>query len=107
MDIEFFFRQLENQLAKLFGKKGDNLEKEYKEDIDRFIKGSRKKLERWTILLSEKKIDLEDYEWLIKSQKDVIELKGLYKAGVSKISLGHLKNRIIKTIIEVIINYDF
>jgi len=39
---------------------------------------------------------------LVKSQKDLLFMKALNKAGVSKISLGHFKNKVVKTIIDVI-----
>lgn len=102
MDFDFFLIKLEEQLVVLFESKWVDLKKESKEDIDKFIKNSKEKLERWTILLSENKIDIEDYKWLVKSQKDMIELRALYSAGISKISLGHVKNKIVNTILEIV-----
>ena len=61
------------------------------------------KLERWTGLLQSGDLTPEDYEWLLKSQKDLLVLNALYQAGVSKLKLGHLKNKIIKTIMNTVI----
>ena len=102
MDFEALFKEFKLSLSTLFRDKWDGLEEESKKDIDQFLNDSRKKLKRWTELLANELIDLEDYEWLIKSQKDLIFMQALHNAGVNKISLGHFKNKVIKTIIDVV-----
>ncbi|WP_010177718.1 hypothetical protein [Aquimarina agarilytica] len=77
--------------------------KEVKKDIEVFLKASEEKLERWTILLASKKISESDFEWLLKSQKDLLQFETLYQAGISKQRLGHLKNKILKTIFNTIV----
>lgn len=101
MDFDKILKELKTTLVTLFNDKYE-LTKESKKDIDAFLKESRDKLERWTILLKEQKLTIEDFEWLVKSQKDLFHLKALQIAGVSKISLGHFKNKIVKTIVDVI-----
>jgi len=39
---------------------------------------------------------------LVKSQKELLVLEALCQAGVSKIALGYLKNRIIKIVVETV-----
>ncbi len=102
MDFEKVLNELKLALVKLFGEKWKDLKSESKKDIDQFLNQSREKLKRWTELLINGDIDLEDYEWLVKSQKDLMYMQALYSAGVHKISLGHFKNKVIKTIINVV-----
>lgn len=102
MDFEKILNELKGNLLELFNDKYGNFTKESKKDIDAFLKESRNKLERWTMLLKEQKLTLEDFEWLVKSQKDLFHLKALQTAGVSRISLGHFKNKVVKTIVNVI-----
>lgn len=78
--------------------------KEVKKDIEVFLKASEDKLERWTVLLASKKLSEADFEWLLKSQKDLLQFEALYQAGISKQRLGHLKNKILKTIFNTIVS---
>ena len=102
MDFEALLKELKSSLIALFGEKWGGFKDESKKDVEQFLQASKDKLERWTKLLVNKEIDLEDYEWLLKSQKDLLLMHTLHSAGVHKISLGHFKNKVIKTIISVI-----
>lgn len=102
MDFEKLLQELKVTLVDLFGEKWGDLKNEAKKDIEQFLEESKEKLKRWTELLANGDITLEDYEWLIKSQKDLMVMQALHSAGVNKISLGHFKNKVIKTIIGVI-----
>ncbi|WP_456437410.1 hypothetical protein [Psychroserpens sp.] len=102
MDFEALLKELKIGLVQLFGEKWEDLKGESKKDIDQFLNDSKDKLKRWTELLVNGDIDLEDYEWLVKSQKDLMLMQALNSAGVHKISLGHFKNKVIKTVIDVV-----
>ena len=102
MDFEAILKELKTQLTTLFGDKWSDLKTESKKDIDQFLEDSKTKLKRWTELLVKGNIDLDDYEWLVKSQKDLLLMQALHSAGVNKISLGHFKNKVVKTIINVV-----
>lgn len=102
MDFEKILKELKSSLVELFGDKWEDLKGESKKDIDQFLEDSKDKLKRWTELLVNGDIDLDDYEWLVKSQKDIMLMQALHSAGVHKISLGHFKNKVIKTIIDVV-----
>lgn len=102
MDFEAILKELKTSLISLFGDKWTDLKGESKKDIDQFLEDSKVKLKRWTVLLANRDIDLDDYEWLVKSQKDLMLMQALHSAGVHKISLGHFKNQVIKTIIGVV-----
>ncbi|NQX84768.1 MAG: hypothetical protein HRT67_02400 [Flavobacteriaceae bacterium] len=102
MDFDAILKELKTSLISLFGDKWADLKRESKKDIDQFLNDSKDKLKRWTELLVNGDLDLEDYEWLIKSQKDVMLMQALHSAGVNKISLGHFKNKVIKVIIDVV-----
>ena len=102
MDFEKLLKELKAALVDLFGEKWGDLKSEAKKDIEQFLADSEVKRKRWTELLANGDITLEDYEWLIKSQKDLMLMQALHSAGVNKISLGHFKNKVIKTIIDVV-----
>ena len=101
-DFDQILKKIKAELITAFGDKWKDLSSESKKDIDQFLGDSEDKLKRWTFLLANGAIDLEDYEWLLKSQKDVMLMQTLYSAGISKLKIGHLKNKAIKTILSVV-----
>lgn len=103
MDIEALIKLLTEELVKVLGESYSDYKKETKKDVETFLTLSKVKLERWTGLLQSGELTVEDYEWLLKSQKDLLVLNALYQAGVSKLRLGHLRNKIIKTIVNTVI----
>jgi hypothetical protein len=102
MDFDKLLKELKMALVNLFGEKWGELKSEAKKDIEQFLADSEDKLKRWTTLLANGDITIEDYEWLIESQKNLMLMNALHSAGVSKISLGYFKNKVIKTIIDVV-----
>ncbi|MFT7899263.1 hypothetical protein VBY74_04690 [Tenacibaculum ascidiaceicola] len=102
MDFDKILQELKKSLVSLFNDKFSEFSKESKKDIELFLSESKSKLERWTSLLTQGKLTVEDFEWLVKSQKDLFKMKTLQAAGISKISLGHFKNKVVKTIIDTI-----
>ncbi|MEM1338398.1 MAG: hypothetical protein AAF717_15915 [Bacteroidota bacterium] len=102
MDFQELLKDLKKNLAEILGDQYTDFKKETKADIEGFLEASKDKLERWTKLLANGELSPEEYEWLVKSQKDLLTLKGLQQVGISKISLGHFKNKVVKTIVEVV-----
>ncbi|CAM1349281.1 MULTISPECIES: hypothetical protein [Tenacibaculum] len=102
MDFEKILQELKKSLVSLFSEKFGEFSQESKKDIELFLNESKDKLERWTSLLAQGKLTLEDFEWLVESQKDLFKMKTLQAVGISKISLGHFKNKVVKTIVDTI-----
>ncbi|MCO7184562.1 hypothetical protein NH341_03940 [Tenacibaculum sp. XPcli2-G] len=102
MDFEKILQELKKSLISLFSDKFSEFSQESKKDIELFLNDSKDKLERWTSLLAQGKLTVEDFEWLVKSQKDLFQMKALQAVGISKISLGHFKNKVLNTIVSTI-----
>ncbi len=103
MDIEKLLQALKDNLLSLLGDKLKDFKPQLEKDINLYINQSRDKLERWALLFAAGSITNEELEWLLKSQQDLIVLKTLQIAGLSKIKLNNLKNSIIQTIFKTII----
>jgi hypothetical protein len=103
MDIEKLLQALKDNLLGLLGDKLKDFKPQLEKDINEYIKQSREKLERWALLFAEGSITNDELEWLLKSQQDLIALKALQTAGLSKIKLNNLKNSIIQTIFKTVI----
>ncbi|WP_136468755.1 hypothetical protein [Flagellimonas onchidii] len=102
MDFEKILKELKESLLQVLGDQYGGFKKETKKDIEDFLNASKDKLERWTKLLASGDISMDEYQWLVKSQKDLLAMKGLEKVGISKISLGHFKNKVIKTVVDIV-----
>ncbi len=64
-------------------------------DMQDYLKTSKEKLKKWTGLYLDKSIDEDELAWLLKSQKDLLTMRGLYKIGVGQLKIARFKNRII------------
>ena len=102
MDFDTLLKELKINLISALGTSYLQYSSEAKHDIEAFLHDSKNKLERWSRLYKEGHINQDELTWLVKSQKDLLVLKALYQAGVSKIALGHLKNKIIKIVIDTV-----
>ncbi|MEZ0007463.1 ribosomal protein L29 [Flavobacterium sp. 28YEA47A] len=103
MDIEKLLKELKQQLVTLLGDKYKEFKPEIQKDITAFLESSKEKLERWTLLLASSSLTEEEFSWLLKSQQDLIALKALQGAGLSKIRINNIKNTIIQTVIKTVI----
>lgn len=103
MDIEKLLKELKQQLVTLLGDKYKEFKPEIQKDITAFLEESKEKLERWTLLLASSSLTEEEFSWLLKSQQDLIALKALQGAGLSKIRINNIKNTIIQTVIKTVI----
>lgn len=103
MDIEKLLKQLKQELVTLLGDKYKEFKPEIQKDITAFLDSSKEKLERWSLLLASSSITEEEFSWLLKSQQDLIALKALQGAGLSKIKLNNIKNAIIQTVFKTVL----
>ena len=103
MDIEKLLKELKAQLLALLEGKFNEFKPELQKEITLFLEQSKDKLVRWTLLLADQSITKDEFEWLIKSQKELLTLKALQSAGISKIRINNLKNTIIQTIIKTVL----
>ena len=103
MDIEKLLKQLKQELVILLGDKYKEFKPEIQKDITAFLESSKEKLERWSLLLASSSITEEEFSWLLKSQQDLIALKALQGAGLSKIKMNNIKNAIIQTVFKTVL----
>lgn len=100
MDFETFFQSLKTELLELIKQRFNKESQEIKDEAFMFLVGSKEKLRRWTQLLAQGVITKAEFEVLLSSQKDLMIMTALYRAGVSKIRLGHFKNAVVKLILN-------
>lgn len=103
MNFDKLFKELKEETLieakSQYGKQG----KDIIADMEAYLAHSKEKLKKWALLFAQGKIDKEELAWLLQSQKDILILISLEKAGVSKISLGHFKNKVINVVLSKLV----
>lgn len=78
--------------------------KEYKDaavkDGKAFIKDSEEDLKRWTKALAKGDLSKGDFEWLVESKKDLVELNALKQIGLTKIAISRFVNGVIDLVVD-------
>ncbi len=99
-DFDKFLILLKDATKELAKTMLKDYEKEALSDTKVFLKTSKDDIERWSKLLSEGKLTKEDYEWLISSKKDVLELELLKNTGLGAVQIDKFKNAFIHLLIN-------
>ncbi|WGK64115.1 hypothetical protein [Croceiramulus getboli] len=105
MDFEKFFKELKKDMATLVADRFSQEKEDVKNEVTLFLEQSKDKLKRWAQLLADGLLSPEEFELLLKSQKDLLVLASLHKAGVSKIKIGHFKNAAIKLVVGKAVSF--
>jgi hypothetical protein len=103
MDIEKLLEELRKNLLTVLGEKYKEFKPEIQKDVNAFLENSKEKLIRWSVLVVDNSLTQDEFAWLLKSQQDLVTLKALQGAGLSKIKLNNIKNTIFKTVLQTII----
>ena len=69
-------------------------------DAKVFLETSKDDAKRWSKLLAQGELTEEDYEWLILSKKDVVELQLLKDAGLAVVRIDRFKNALMNLVID-------
>ncbi|MEM7382292.1 MAG: hypothetical protein AAF361_13995 [Bacteroidota bacterium] len=105
MDFEQLYKELKTEIGSMIKDKFGKESKDISDEVSGFVDDSKDKLERWAKLFAKGHISKEELELLLKSQKDLFVIQSLHKAGVSKIALGHFKNKIVTLIFTKLIAF--
>ena len=103
MDFEKLLSELKEEIVTEAKTKFGEEAKIVVSDMQDYLETSKEKLKRWTVLYIEKSIDKDELAWLLKSQKDLLTMRGLYKIGVSQLKVAHFKNKIIGIVFNKIV----
>jgi hypothetical protein len=72
-------------------------------DTKDYLQTSKEKLKKWTLLLVDKKIDGEEFEFLVNSQIGLGEMKVLTNVGIAQIKAEKFKNAVIHLVVDTIL----
>ena len=72
-------------------------------DTNEYLQTSKEKLKKWTLLLVDKKIDGEEFEYLVNSQLGLGEMKVLTNVGIAQIKAEKFKNDVINLVVNTVL----
>ena len=95
-----FLNELEGELKDLIEKSWKAVADAATSDAKDFLAQSEADLKRWTGLLAQKSLTLQDFEFLLAAKKDVAELLALKQAGLAQVQLDRFINGVVGAIID-------
>jgi hypothetical protein len=102
VDFNAIFQQLINGVVTLAKSTLSNYINDAKTDAQNMLMAMKEKLQRWTLLLMNKQLTTEDFEWLVNSQKDLIEMAALKQAGLAAIRIDQFKASLMNLIVDTV-----
>lgn len=105
VDFANLFDDLKGQVITLAKISLAKYEKEAKKGALLFLNEIKSKLSRWTLLLAAGQLTTEDFEWLVNSQKQLLEMKALSQAGLAAIRVDQFKNSVLNMVVDTIFSF--
>jgi hypothetical protein len=97
--IEDNFKELKHEIEELARLKlGGRLHKA-KSDIQKFIQKAGDDFNRWYDLLMAGDLTIEDFIWLVKGKKSLLQLSALTRAGLQLTALERFRDDVLNIII--------
>jgi hypothetical protein len=104
-DFNDLFEDLKKGVTNLAESTLKNFVKKAKSDGQQMLDDMKEKLQRWTQLLIERKLTTEDFEWLVNSQKDLIQMAALKQAGLAAIRIDQFKASLLNMVVDTVFSF--
>jgi hypothetical protein len=102
-DFNKVFDDIKDQIGAEAEKDLKNFSSQGKQDADAFLAQSRAKLEKWMQLLSDKKIDADEFRWLVESQKAAAQMEALRKANAGTMQIEKFRDSVLQIVVKTAI----
>lgn len=104
-DFNELFEQLKKGVIGLAESTLKNYVGKAQADGRQMLEDMKEKLKRWTELLIERKLTSEDFEWLVNSQKDLIQMEALKMAGLAAIRIDQFKASLLNMVVDTVFSF--
>lgn len=74
-------------------------------DAEEFLGGTEEKLKRWTLLLADGSLTTEDFEWLVRSQADLAQMRALKQSGLALVRVDEFKSSLLNLVTDTIFRF--
>ena len=97
-DFNAFLEELKKGLLKLAGDTFKKYSKQILNDGTDFAQKLEEDIKRWTAEYSIHEITKEEFEFLVKAKKDLLEMTALKQEGLARTELNKLRNAIVELV---------
>ncbi len=97
-DFNEFLEALKSDLTRLAGNSFKKYKQQLLHDGTEFAKRLEADLKNWSAEYSIFEITKEEFEDLVKSKKDLLEMEALRKEGLARTELNKMRNAIVETV---------
>lgn len=99
-DTKELLNQIEQQIAVLAESTVSQYKKQAIKDGKQLLADIKVDLVRWTALLAEGKIKVNEFEWLVNSDKELVKMKALENAGLAAARVSAFGMGVLSLIID-------
>ncbi len=99
VDFDRFLKIVKTDLGIVAENLGLEYAKEVVEEGTDFARRFQDRLERRITQLTTGELSKDEFEWLMKSEKNLLELKSIEKKGLAVVQLNEIRGAIIDTLI--------
>ena len=97
------FDDIKDQVGGLAEKDLKDFSSQGKQDGEAFLTQSRDKLEKWMQLLANKKIDEDEFRWLVESQKAAAQMEALRNANAGTMQIEKFRDSLLQIVVKTAI----
>lgn len=103
-DFKEIFGKLLESVKKITGEEFTEYRDEASEDARNFLLECKEDFEKWVPQLASGELSIDDFEWLIKSKKDVLKLNILKQKGLAQVKLDRFRDKLLQEIKKSILD---
>src|SRR3974377_634944 len=94
-----FWDELKKEIADFAEKNWNSVRDGAIADGNAFADKAKVDLQRWTELFALGKLTKDEFDWLVRSKKDLAELVALKQAGLAQVALDRFLNGLINVVV--------
>jgi hypothetical protein len=94
-----FLDHLKEELGAVAAEFGSELKDDLINDGLHFVHKTRHDLQSWSEQLLTGELSKKDFEWLLKSKKDLAEMEALKQKGLAQVRIDRLKTALLQSVI--------
>ena len=104
-DMNKFIEELKKNLVELASGSFRNYSSQLLKDGTEFALKLEEDLKRWTAEYAIHEMTKNEFEFLVKSKKDLLEMEALKQEGLARTELNKLRNAIVDTVTGTAIKF--
>ena len=105
VNYDQIFKEIGDNIISLAETTASNYKDEAIQDAEQIVADMSDDLKRWTALIADNQITTAEFEWLVNSEKSMLVLKGLEKAGLAAIRIEQFAGSVLNLIADAVLKY--